>query len=673
VNIARLGLTLLVLLAVGITAPAGGSQPAGSEVHHDLRITLDPATRELQAEDTISTTGSVDIDLALSAQFEIDQFTLNGQPVKPSSDTDAEGRTHWRLVPEGAGSQQIFLRYHGRLAQLPDTDHRGTLQGLPSMADVRGSFLPGGTGWYPQIQGKTFSYRLTLQLPAGQRGLVPGRLISETDDAQGYRAAFEFPFPAEGIDLLAGPYEVQERWLVRQSGDPIRLRTWFHPEIRDLAKDYLDALNRYIEFYSRWIGEYPFSEFSVVSSPLQTGFGMPAMTYLGIDVLRLPFIRTTSLGHEVLHNWWGNGVYADYDTGNWSEGLTTFMADYTYKEQESMQAAREMRLSWLRDLAALPPDQDTPLREFVARTHGSSQIIGYDKAAFVFLMLRDHLGTEAFDRALRNFWREKRFQRAGWSDLRHPFEQSSGTQLAIFFEQWLTRSGLPKLHIENAVVEGNRVRVTLAQTAPAYALQVPLVIEAGAGRETHLVEFSSLRQEFAIDATSAATAVALDPDMRLARRLDSKELPPILRQVMIDAGTILIVPTSKSEFRDAAKELADKLLDGSPRVVDAAQPLPKAPVLLIGAGAEVDAYLEQHGLPPRPPQLKNRGSAQVWAAVQPDGNALLIISAGSAQALRSLQRPLPHYGRQSWLVFDGAKAIDRGIWPGESLSWRLTR
>ena len=142
---------------------------------------------------------------------------------------------------------------------------------------------------------------------------------------------------------------------------------------------------------------------------------------------------------------------------------------------------------------------------------------------------------------------------------------------------------------------------------------------------------------------------------------------------MIDAGTILVVPTSKSEFRDAAKELADKLLDSSPRLVDAAQPLPKGPVLLIGASAEVDAYLQQHGLPPRPPQLKNRGSAQVWAAVQPDGNALLIISASSAQALRSLQRPLPHYGRQSWLVFDGAKAIERGVWPGENLSWRFAR
>ena len=82
---------------------------------------------------------------------------------------------------------------------------------------------------------------------------------------------------------------------------------------------------------------------------------MPTLTYLGIDVLRLPFIRATSLGHEVLHNWWGNGVYPDWQSGNWSEGLTTFLADYAYKEEESEAAAREMRIGWLRDYAAVPP------------------------------------------------------------------------------------------------------------------------------------------------------------------------------------------------------------------------------------------------------------------------------------------------------------------------------
>ena len=98
------------------------------------------------------------------------------------------------------------------------------------------------------------------------------------------------------------------------------------------------------------------------------------------------------VGHEVLHNWWGNGVYPDYAQGNWSEGLTTFMADYAYKERESLEAAREMRRGWLRDFAALAPGQEQPLTTFTSRTHGATQIVGYNKAAMVFLMVRDCSG-----------------------------------------------------------------------------------------------------------------------------------------------------------------------------------------------------------------------------------------------------------------------------------------
>ena len=110
----------------------------------------------------------------------------------------------------------------------------------------------------------------------------------------------------------------------------LRLRTVFAPALGPLAKDYLDSVAGYIARYEAAIGPYPFEGFSVVSSPTPTGFGMPTLTYLGESVLRLPFIRHSSLGHEVLHNWWGNGVYPDYASGNWSEGLTTFMADYAY-------------------------------------------------------------------------------------------------------------------------------------------------------------------------------------------------------------------------------------------------------------------------------------------------------------------------------------------------------
>ncbi|HRI90115.1 MAG TPA: hypothetical protein PLS93_00515, partial [Accumulibacter sp.] len=40
-----------------------------------------------------------------------------------------------------------------------------------------------------------------------------------------------------------------------------------------------------------------------------------------------------------------------------------------------------------------------------------------------------------------------------------------------------------------------------------------------------------------------------------------------------------------------------------------------------------------------------------------------VVSARDAAALSALLRPLPHYGSQSWLVFDGSRALARGVWP----------
>ena len=45
------------------------------------------------------------------------------------------------------------------------------------------------------------------------------------------------------------------------------------------------------------------------------------------------------------------------------------------------------------------------------------------------------------------------------------------------------------------------------------------------------------------------------------------------------------------------------------------------------------------------------------------GPPLAIVSVRDAQALIELSRPLPHYGAQSYVVFEGAKAVVRGVWP----------
>jgi hypothetical protein len=346
------------------------------------------------------------------------------------------------------------------------------------------------------------------------------------------------------------------------------------------------------------------------------------------------------------------------------------MADYTYAERETPEAARDMRLGWLRDAAAVPPAQDFPLAKFTARTHGTSQVVGYHKAAFVFLMLRERIGRTAFDDGLRRFWREQRGRVAGWDDLRRALEAASGEPLGGFFQQWLTRSGAPEVELKAARAErvgpGYRVHVTLAQGAPPYALDVPVVVATAGGPEVRRLRLDAATQTRAIDVPAHPTAVTLDPEFQLFRRLSAGEAPPILRQVMLDPATRTLPLSGDPEVDAVAVQLAGRLLDHGVRVTSADRSLPDAPLLVIGTTAQVDAFLARHGLPARPEAVAGQGTARVWTARGPSGKPLAVVSGDTTEALRHLLGPLPHYGRQSYLVFEGPRARLRGTWPSRS-------
>ena len=660
---------LFVFLACFVATPAI-SAPVPfkmNDVEYDITVKIDPVNRTLEGKSLITVHRPRELQLLLGAGYEVTQAEFNDGPL--GSGREQSNLPHiWNIPFHFRQQIQFLIQWKGVLAPLDTAlDHRQTLARPVAVSGAEGTFLPDSSDWYPRIAGQFARYKVSIELPPGQKVLVAGRLIEESDSEQGYRATFEFSQPAEGIDLMAGPYVVDTQMHHNIKQKPVQLRTYFHPQISKLSKDYLDAVKGYLDRYESEIGEYPYSEFSVVSSPTPTGFGMPTLTYLGINVLQLPFIRSTSLGHEVLHNWWGNGVYPDYRSGNWSEGLTTFMADYAYKEQESETAAREMRLDWLCDFAALQPGQDAPLTAFTSRTHGASKIVGYNKAAMFFFMLRDHLGEAVFQRALQGVWATRRFKVTSWQDVQKIFELVSGQSLEPFFTQWLNRNGAPAIEIaevKNAAADsGYNLSITLQQAEPAYQLQVPIAVETQQGSTVHRLDLQQAQQTFTLKLTDKPLTVSLDPDLRLFRHLAPGEAPPILREVMVNAATQTVLLSAQADFRKIAETLAAKLQDRKLEIIAPDDPLSAAPTLVIGLQAEIDAWLAAKQLPVRPDETGKKGSAQVWIVTRTGGASLAIISAQDAASLEALIRPLPHYGRQSYLVFDGRQAIERGVWP----------
>src|SRR5262245_52366829 len=408
---------------------------------------------------------------------------------------------------------------------------------------------------------------------------------------------------------------------------------------------------------------------------------MPSFTLLGEQVIRFPFILHSSYPHELLHNWWGNGVFVDYANGNWCEGLTAYLADHLIAEQRG-QGAEHRRAILQRVTDYVTAENDFPLTRFMSRHNAVTEAVGYGKTAMVFNMLREKVGDAQFTKALQQFYRDNRFRLASFDDIRKSFEAVSGLDLRPFFEQWIKNVGTPELKLEQAAVQGAQVNITLSQvqTGRLFALDVPIVIETDQGIETNTVSMPAdkARVEASFDLKAPARRVEIDPQFQLYRRLSPFEIPPSLSKAF-GAKKVLIVMSvqsaplyaglAKAWGRDGVETVMDSELDALP--ADRA-------VWLLGAGNKFapvvadalrpyGASLDASGLRTSSTAYEAAGRSLVVGVRHPSNPDLVVfqVTASSEAAADALARKLPHYGKYSWLVFAGDEATNEatGEWP----------
>ena len=386
-------------------------------------------------------------------------------------------------------------------------------------------YLSGGGFWYPQLGSGLVEFSMDVAEPDGWQVISQGAGTSR--DAAG-AAHWTSEGPMDEIYLVGGPLQV-----TKDSAGKVETLVYLHEKDEALAAKYLAATAQYLEMYRSLIGPYPYGKFALVENFWETGYGMPSFTLLGPQIIRFPFIITSSYPHEILHNWWGNSVFVDYQTGNWCEGLTAYLADHLIQEQRGTgDQYRRATLQKYRDY--VKGSRDFPLTEFRSRESAATEAVGYGKTLMAFHMLRRRLGDARFQRFLARFYREFKGRRAAFTDVRHVAEQVAGEDLSGFFDEWVARTGAPSLAVDAApprrtekgwVVEGT---LTETQQDAPYALDVPVVVQTGAGAVRTDVRFAGDGKDvpFSVEVPAPPVDVRVDPYFDVFRRLDPRETPP---------------------------------------------------------------------------------------------------------------------------------------------------
>jgi uncharacterized iron-regulated protein len=511
----RLFFTLLICGFLPCTALAMDKLP-----HYELRVSFDVKRNLLKGLSTITLPAETVISIG---NLRIVSVRLNDKLLK------YEIKDGHFKSPKGT----LEISYEGIFGEGDGFDLHDEDVVSRGVISEKGISLTGL--WYPRIEDLAF-YRLRAVLPKGFIAVSEAEEITVVGNVY----SFHFSHPLPGINLAAGNYVE-----LKESFNDIDIYGYFFPEDKGLAEKYLEYTKGYLELYEGLLGPYPYRRFSVVENFLETGYSMPTFTLLGRSVVRLPFIVETSLGHEVLHQWFGNSVYGDLEKGNWLEALTTYLADHLYEEQKG--TGWEYRKKVLVDYRSyVTPAKEIALKDFAGRSDFSSRTVGYGKGAMVFHMLKELVGEDVFYASLKGLVREKKFELASWNDMMESFEKASGRDLEWFFTQWIGRKGVATFKIKDPRVIFLKgvptVTFSVVQNSGPYRFSLPVKIVTEEGEVSERLNVEKEKEFFEIPVIGTPVEAVFDEGYDLMRGLAEEELPPVVSRLLGDEKRLVVIP-----------------------------------------------------------------------------------------------------------------------------------
>ena len=688
-----------LLLCTLLFANLAGAQ---SPVGYDMNLSIAPESHRLEATTRITLPQDLAgqrIEFLLTDAVEITEaeprvrrlpfdneaegsqgFTgINGSSV----DLTESGHVARYEVQLPPGAAEIRLTYRGTINfELGDLKEQYT-RGFRSTAGIvgeQGIYLAGSSLWYPYFSNGLIAFQLQSNVPEGWHLISQGNGSSR--DESGI-ARWDSAGAVDEIYLVGGP-------LVRytEPAGAVSAEVYLHESDDALAKRYLTATAQYVEMYRNLIGPYPYRKFALVENFWETGYGMPSFTLLGPQIIRFPFILTSSYPHEILHNWWGNSVFVDYESGNWCEGLTAYMADHLIQEQRGSGAPyRRDTLKKYRDF--VKEDRDFPLTEFRSRHSAATEAIGYGKTLMGFHMLRLQLGDELFKQGLARFYRNNRGRQASFDDVRTDLEAVSGRDLGKFFQQWVEWTGAADLAVRDIAVKKTGKKYTITgtlaqlQDGEAYEIDVPVNITTVDGLENSMIGLTDKESAFAISTSAKPLLLEVDPEFDLFRLLDPKETAPSIGQIFGEPEIIAVLPTDGDADRLAGyRQLAEDWQSDAHRITIVADteidaiPEDKAAWLfgeqnrlarkMFEADPALDLKLTKSAIVARDQEIPLKGHSAVLVKRNPAnaGKAVGWIVVDPVEAFPGMGGKLPHYGKYSFLGFAGSEPANmaKGEW-----------
>jgi aminopeptidase N len=302
----------------------------------------------------------------------------------------------------------------------------------------------------------------------------------------------------------------------KAAGVPI---TWYaYPEDSETAALKFRWTSHILSYFENLIGPYPYEKLAQVESSIQVG-GMEnasAIFYSESYFMRTP-VSEEPVAHEIAHQWFGNSVTeADWDHLWLSEGFATYFEALFYEQMKGHEALRETMARYAAKISGYKPAHSVPIVDS-GQTDPRKKLnpLNYEKGAWVLHMLRGILGDKTFFEGIRQYYSLYAGKNTSSEDFQEVMESASGSDLSVFFRQWLFQPGWPEYLVRwhwNESAGELELSVKQEQATGRFDMPMNVVVSAEKLQEVHRIRISSTNNRFRIPLRTKPSAVEIDPD-----------------------------------------------------------------------------------------------------------------------------------------------------------------
>jgi hypothetical protein len=436
---------VIYLLSCASILSAGEQENPGYEIiGHTFRLQLFPSQSALSCVDTItvhitSKRSPEKIGLKFFPLYTVEEITLRGKIIDYKKGND---EIELKDIPSDSVFEYV-ISYHGTWNFHSEfsafAENRIVLR--------EEEFLPSG----PRILRYV---RSSIVVPKDWNAIAPGTLVLQTsvNDSMLFVSEVTKPIPMLGW-ICAGKF----RQAISDSGG-VRVTTYLFDEDSSASQKLLSQAHEVLRYYGKKFSPYRFNNLSIVEvEDWVAGKNVLAIAVPSIIMVKKLSLTTddrfnqatTVLPHEIAHQWWPMTVYInDEDGALLSEGMCDY-SSYLFNERTNVLSSRDSlsHNPLLRPLIKRAIDgKDLPLQQ---KADLRSLPTHYLKAAYVHNMLRHIIGDSVFSILYYEYAHRFAGVRVGMNEFRQLAEELSGKKLGWFFEQWVTKRGIPRMKMYN--------------------------------------------------------------------------------------------------------------------------------------------------------------------------------------------------------------------------------